>query len=481
MPVHNSLYYLNLARTEDFIPWDGGVTTTTYNITYNTSGTYGKVGSIVPIFNGTSSYVKLVLSENSYTALQNTEEICFGAWFYLGVVNTTQVLFHSGDSLTSGLVLAAINTSLRCVVGTYDSNYDDINCNLTVGWHHIFINCSTSQRTVYVDGQVVNEANKTYSFTSLGNTQYLGALKGTSNFFKGRVQTVYFAAHTVSRKTIICLAEAPTFIVPLYDANTGYGLSDSSGNSRDPQAVGSFTLDTSSPRYTSALVFSGSSSKYIEMGGYVAYLQTGYTLSIRFKTTRSDTAQVLLDNAKYQNYGCRILIGTNNCIRVAHGYGTANYTLDGSEIETNRWYMLTATWDGSKLKLYLDGVLDTEMDAPETFVANPNYQKLTVGKTSYSYTNNNYQYAYPFYGSICDARVYCTALSAQKIYELYSIPIQIDNKGCIWGFQLVQSQDQTSFTSKGVVATGTFNTSTQDNQQLSVSQTEITATYFEPI
>ena len=481
MPVHNSLYYLNLARVENFTPWDGGATTTEYNITYNTSGTYGKVGSIVPIFNGTSSYVKLVLNNNSYTALQNTSEICFGGWFYLGVVNTTQVLFHSGDSLTDGLVLAAVNTTLRCVIGTYDASYDDINCELTVGWHHIFVNCSTSKRTVYVDGAVVNEANKTYSFISLGTTQYFGALKGTSNFLKGRMQMFFFAAHITSKKSIICMAEAPTFLVPLYDANEGYGLTDYSGNSRDPSAVGSFTLDTNSPRYTSALVFNGSVSKYIRLGGHVPYLQSGYTLSIRFKTTRTDTAQVLLDNAKYQNYGCRILIGTNNHVRVAHGYGDGNYSLDGSIVETDRWYMLTTTWDKSKLRLYLDGVLDAEMDAPETFTRNPDYEWLIVGKTSYRCTETNYSYAYPLYGAACDARVYCTALSAQKIYDLYSVPIQIDDCGNIWGFQLVPSQNQTSFNSKGVVATGTFNSSSQYSQQVSISQTEITATYFEYI
>lgn len=481
MHVPKSLYYLNLARTLSFDAWDGGVTITTSNITFDSSGTKGKVGSNVPVFNGTSSYAKLVFHTNQYTMLQNTSGISLGGWFYIEAIDRTQVLYHLGSSLTQGIVIEAINANLRCIVGTYDSNYDDCNNVLTVGWHHIFITCSSDQRTIYLDGVAINEANKAYSFLTFSDTQYIGAFNGTSNFFLGRLQMFHFSASCLTVKQVKFLAEAPTFLTPLYDVNIGYGLSDNSGNSRDPQAVGSFTLDTSSPRYTTAIKFSGNAARYIEMGGYVPYIQYGYTLSIRFKVTQLDVAQVLVDNAKYNNYGCRILVGSNNCIRVAHGYGSGNYTLDGSEIEANKWYMLTATWDCSKLKLYLDGVLDAEMDATGVFTPNPSYQKLIVGKSSYSYTNNSYQYAYPLYGSLCDLRVYCTALSATRIYELYSIPIQIDNGGTIWGFQLVQNENQTSFTSKGVVATGTFNSTDNIYTPVRISQDEIEATYFEMI
>jgi len=54
----------------------------------------------------------------------------------------------------------------------------------------------------------------------------------------------------------------------------------------------------------------------------------------------------------------RLLIGSNNCVKVAHGNGTENINLDGPEIQTNTWYMLTATWDGASIKLYLNGVLE---------------------------------------------------------------------------------------------------------------------------
>lgn len=481
MHIANSLYYLNLARVASFTPWDGGATITTNNITFDSSGTLGKVGSNVPIFNGTSSYAKLIFTDNKYSLLQNASAISIGGWFYLEAVNRTQVLYHLGDSLTQGIVIEAINTNLRCIVGTYDSNYDDCTNVLTTGWHNIFITCTNTQRIIYLDGLAINEANKTYTFASLSDTQYMGAFKGTSNFFLGRVQMFHFAATCLSVKQIKFLAEAPTFLTPLYDVNVGYGLDDHSGNSRDPSAVGSFTLDTDSPRFTSAIKFSGSASKYINMGSYVQYLQYGYTLSVRFKTTETDTAQVLVDNCKYSNYGCRIFIGSNNCVRVAHGYGTGNYNISGSEIEINKWYMLTATWDCSKLRIYLNGVLDLEQDAPETFVPNTTHSQLIVGKSSYQYADNNYQYAYPFYGSLCDVRVYCTALSAERIYELYSVPIQIDSKGTIWGFQLIQNENQTSFTSKGIVATGTFSSTDNSNAPVRISQSDIEATYFEMI
>lgn len=481
MHVPNSLYYLNLARTSSFEPWDGGVTITTDNITFDTSGYLGKVGSTVPIFNGISSYARLVFSESRYNKLLASSEISFGGWFYIDNITSSPVFYHLGDSLTEGIVLQAINNNLKCIIGTYDSDYDDCIGVLSTGWHHIFVTCTTSQRIIYVDGEPVNETNKTYSFSALSDIQYIGAFNGTSNFWKGRLQMFHFSSSCLSRKQVKLLAEAATYLVPLFDVNTGYGLDDYSGNSRDPSAYGSFTLDTSSPRYTAAVKFSGNASKYVVLGSCVRYIQFGFTMSVRFKTNVSGTAQVLLDNGYSSPYGIRLLIGSSNEIRVNYGNGTTTHSFNGPTIETDTWYMFTVTWNGSTIKLYLNGVLEYEEAYTTPVVASSSSLPLIVGKASYQYGNTSYSYAYPLNGSICDIRVYCTPLSAQKIYELYSIPIQLDDKGTLWGFQLVQNETQTSFTSKGIVATGTFISTNDTSASPRISQTEIQATYFDHI
>ena len=479
MHIHKRLYYLNLALGPAFTPWESTATVTPNNVTFNTTGTLGKVGESVPIFNGTSSYATAVIIPEKHAELQATDSISFGGWFYIGSITTTQVLFHSGNSLTSGIVLEVINSDLRCVINTYDSSHDDCTNVLTIGWHHLFVTCTTSRRRIYLDGEIINETNSTYSFSTLPDTQYIGAFSGTSNFFKGRLQMFYYTASCVSTRTIKALAEGPACIIPLYNLDLNEGLRDYSNNSRDPVVQGSLTLDTSSPRCASAVTFSGSAAKYIALGGFVNYTQTGYTLSIRFKTTKADTAQVLLDNAKQSNNGMRLLIGSNNCVKVAHGNGTENINLDGPEIQTNTWYMLTATWDGASIKLYLNGVLEAQIAMTQPVTNSTVADELVVGRSSYQYTNSSYQYAYPLYGSVIDVRVYCTALSAQRIWELYNIPIQIDDSGIIWGYQLIKNASSTSFDHRGILTTGTF-TNTSDNSNLvSIYNTAVQAKYFD--
>ena len=42
------------------------------------------------------------------------------------------------------------------------------------------------------------------------------------------------------------------------------------------------------------------------------------------------------------------------------------------------------------MRIYLDGVLDAEMDAPNTFVAHSEHGTVIAGKTSYKYDETDY-------------------------------------------------------------------------------------------
>lgn len=74
-------------------------------------------------------------------------------------------------------------------------------------------------------------------------------------------------------------------------------------------------------------------------------------------------------------------------------------------VEKGAWNHFAAVYDGSKLQLYVNGVLAAEK--PATIVA-PNASTWTIG----AFLNG---YASPFRGSLADFRIYPVALTAEQV------------------------------------------------------------------
>ena len=94
--------------------------------------------------------------------------------------------------------------------------------------------------------------------------------------------------------------------------------------------------------------------------------------------------------------------------------------------------MLTGIYDGSTAKLYVDGVLKASQNSTAEVLWNE-ATGFTIGKMAYSYTSTaNY---FPFNGSISDAKVYATALSAEDVLTMYKNSGIIDNKGNVYAYE----------------------------------------------
>ncbi len=79
-----------------------------------------------------------------------------------------------------------------------------------------------------------------------------------------------------------------------------------------------------------------------------------------------------------------------------------------STLAISNWYHIAATYDGSNIKIYINGVLDQTV--PFTGNLTPNTSAFIVGKDQ-SNTST-------FYGSISDVRFYSRAISAQEIADM---------------------------------------------------------------
>ena len=83
----------------------------------------------------------------------------------------------------------------------------------------------------------------------------------------------------------------------------------------------------------------------------------------------------------------------------------------GYKFTPNTWFFVAGTWDGSNMKLYVNGVLVGS--TAQTIVPNPQYSTF-IGTDPSNPTQNN-----PFEGEIADVRIYNRALSAAEIQAIY--------------------------------------------------------------
>jgi hypothetical protein len=106
------------------------------------------------------------------------------------------------------------------------------------------------------------------------------------------------------------------------------------------------------------------------------------------------------------------------------GYKIANSGLSPSTL-LNAWHMLTGTFDGTTLKIYVDaqlkGTTSTGTTNPIGYATN----RLVISGEAQGATPQSSTYV----GNISDVRIYATALSAEDIQALYNAPVSIANNG----------------------------------------------------
>ena len=187
--------------------------------------------------------------------------------------------------------------------------------------------------------------------------------------------------------------------------------------------VSKFWSDT--PKYQVSTYFADGSTSYITASVFMP--TDKITTSVWFKgdgstsgansyhipfCLGSGTAEFSVDNAKLYRQGYYIN-GTRYCD-----------TISGAIVNDGQWHMMTATYDGTTLRRYLDGQLINSRSISGTL--NGGTLTLLIGKYYQGgYNNKKVKQS--------DVRIYATALSAKDIKSLYNNSAYIDNQGNIYG------------------------------------------------
>lgn len=253
-------------------------------------------------------------------------------------------------------------------------------------WHHFeAVKNTTSSIILYIDGKMIKTNAATTADSSLSGTSpplYIGIdSDGSSNSFQGDIDSVSIFNYARDANQI----KADAFLHPQTAGSIGSTVVDTNSNG----LVGHWKMDEASWNGTAGEVLdtSGNGNNGVRVGDAATsagkygnggtFDGTGDYINIGDKSTLEGMPQltisgwVYLDSLPTENYvpfgkdsgsgGYRIVIASDGGVSIALAttnnawYTSGTVAASSSNITTGNWHHITGTYDGSWVKIYLDG------------------------------------------------------------------------------------------------------------------------------
>ena len=227
----------------------------------------------------------------------------------------------------------------------------------------------------------------------------------------------------------------------VYD-NSGYGYNSTT--------TSNITITEDSKSGLRCANFNGSSS-YV-MGPKLEFMDKAITVNVWAKASSWTTTSAKKIISCTESGGWQITLTSDSKLKF-YPYINGYKTVDVAESTlTDTWHMITGVYDGSNVKLYVDGVQvsTTAVTGSITYGNAP----VTVGaEPSTSTTSVSGDY---FNGKIGDVKIFSTALSANDILAEYQTKASIDKNGNIFASEFVEEYDNINITKTSIVKTSHF-------------------------
>ena len=223
--------------------------------------------------------------------------------------------------------------------------------------------------------------------------------------------TVKFHIYSNSRMAGIRIINQNTLENQIYDV---------SGYQHNATPIGNVNVIKDTPRYDAATAMNNTgTSNHIQADPLSGLSDNIFTVSFWIKAVKS-TNQVFFADPK-------VVIGTLNSliypfISSASGFSTTHFI-------NNEWNHIVVVRNNTSYQVYVNGEAETQNGA------NNNYLHGAAQLWLLNRSNNN---SYAANTTMSDVRVYCTALSADDVKELYNTSASIDNKGNIYVREVIE-------------------------------------------
>jgi len=378
-------------------------------------------------FDGNDDYVATSTMNNSFT----TTAFSLSGWIkttdtnVATVVRTTNPgdigLVVDWDSLDTAngsnkITCGGINGTVWNT-GEYVTSTSIVNDGI---WHFVACTYDSSYYKIYIDGKLNNSAAVTNPPNSPGSSQwYIGRYPPSAlELFTGQIDNVkiYNYARTSAQVAYDYNQHHP---ISYWKFNEGTGTTayDSAGSNN-----GIFGTGSSAPTWANdsqcvsgkCLSFDGTND-YLNMGNSSAITSSTSQKSISAwikvtggeSTWRTVIAPSSSDLFHFQ-------IQDTNKLQI-YFYGPSKEALSTTLFNSsnfNKWFYITAVWDGAYAKIYINGIEENRSTAGSGSL---------TSATSNLYVGNGYNLIRPFNGQIDEVKVYNTALTTDEIKQDYNL------------------------------------------------------------
>jgi len=208
-------------------------------------------------------------------------------------------------------------------------------------------------------------------------------------------------------------------------------ITDSSGYGNDGTIIGTLSTESDSDRYEISTHYPGSSYTDTGSGTFNWFDFSQCTLSAWIKPTASVSGWSgsigVQHNQNAGHKGFTITDYANN-FRVVTVNGSYTTIDSGKQLTVGEWHHCAAVLNGTNLKMYYDGAMVKESTVSWGSAAIATDMRFATGV---DFPGSDEM----FTGNYSDIRMYCTALSAEDILDLYHTSANIDDLYNIHSFE----------------------------------------------
>ena len=414
------------------------VTVTNNGAIIDDNGKIGKCYKFNPD-NSSSGQKYLMLNKNLSDILPiNGKSFSFACW-----IKITGNLYSNGCGLISANQYNAtgvglyINNSTKkihihmCYNGTEQewtaTKMAPIQNNV---WYHVTYTYNEigRQMTIYINGVNVDytTANNVWVTRNEKISIGRGSQGGWGYTLPGFMNDVRIYDHCLSPKEVKELSRGLVLHYKL-DNLLNNKIYDCSGYLNNGTITGNLQINNDSPRYNYSTLFN--TAKIFTNKDIFFDVNNKISISLWIYPISNNIS--ILGSTQWQ---FQLRLNTNNKLYFNQwnsSGGDSLYNTSVNNITLNTWTHICYTWDGTNMKLYINGINDSNFT-----YKNGNTHRtgnlLNIGGDIYNANTGGSKY---FNGSISDVHIYATTLSEEDIKELYNTPTNIDNQGDIFSFE----------------------------------------------
>ena len=406
---------------------------------------------------GTYTSNDRIIINNTFDTIITGTNFTISSWVNLNSVTSSQLKFIFTNESLQFVITDKITTYLRGASGYFLSPFSG-NTTLTTGkWYNVVLVKSGSDYTYYLNGSpdgtvnnstaVVNSSqttsrigmffqNNTYGFDGkLSNVQiFNSALPATGS---NSVETLYNNGSPLASMSGFTslvswwkLNNTTTGIEDAKGSNNGTNngateyagfvntlAGDSSGMSQANLVQSD--LQTVAPYSKYALDFDAASSDYIDCGTGSRFNINQITISAWVNLSSGLTSTQIIAGIRNNTSGGGVITyqlqnqasGKFRFV-ICQSNGTYVDTVADSVHQYNTWYHVAGVADGSNIKLYINGNLQTIVSSYDGTIYSPN-ENFNIGRQS---SPSNYYWD----GVLSNVSVFNTGLTSTQVSEIYN-------------------------------------------------------------